>query len=1048
MMKKSLLSFVLPATLVLLLVFFYIKFININYKNDLVNVTRDALGYIKKIKTSKASASKLMTLDINTEKEYIRVKNSLNIKRPGFGKSDYGNHDIVDIPKAYAMFLSAELMKYQSLNGNYDLKMATNAGQWLLKNSDLNNNGIVGWGVPIAWDAFGDNSINEKNAEYTIATGIVLNSLMDWMELAPKKAPHKKIHSILRQAIKPYLDNDIFSSTGLFNYSLKLVDRKYNCFNPAVYIAGQMQRYSMFARNKEFKNKIKKSVDKVMRAAIKYKKVDARGGWYWSYSVEEDNVPNDLAHAGYVIDGIMTYINHAGTLKEQFDKKAILKHLEYFYDKNGSVWYFHPSFYKNKKLSPRLYGLGMILYIYSKYIKDKQITSSLLKYTQNYKLPNSLYSRWQNEDLVITEYLTYLMYGITSSDYYREDCKKIIYFKNDDKHKQIVENLYKNTTIEKKMSIPLTNFQSKDIEVLFNTETYKTELITHNGKIVLDKYKAVPVKLLTVKKSIIMILRELLTNHLFFVNIDKTNNSLSYKKIDTTENIFLGFREAIIFNNQLVLIAYESHKGQNTLLSYSLDNNSFAKQIELKLPSVEDPAGSTYEVIPKMMLKIGLDSNRLYIISGRLFAEFDGKNLHQIDVDDDIKVFLEAIVTNTNEVFTLYRDQSNNYKIMNMTQETNYFTAKNAEVIFNIYKDQNVVKFKKLDSSDDLKDLFISDFLSNKGSGTLYLGSNNLEGWVAWSQVYYLNGMLSFLELAKNDMDFFKVMKKYVPQIKQRMDLEFMLFMYQMDSSDGLKCRVFTIDRSLATFAVQSSRFVMLLDRYLKLFPNKRIQRKYELYKKNVLSLKDHMETLEKGTSNIVSSKWNPNNQYYLKWSKGNKFYFDGLPVPYNHQNEWATFILKTVKEKEHLDVAGSIVQLFIDNIIDNNGDLPKNAVWPYWWGKAWDGWTWLEDVSANKKSYTGDEGVGWISFRTIDAISILSMHNKENYINNKYIDTISEYISKGYLYPFASKNLISLSNIPLLQTQITSEYIRFSSPWELDNAVWSYFSFIKRESR
>jgi len=982
--------------------------------------------------------------NIDIKKEYTLLKNSLDIDRPGFGKSDYGDFDIVDIPKAYAMLLSSELMKYKISRGEYNLTMVLNAGHWLLNNSDLNKNGVVGWGVPVAWDAFGDNSINEKNAEYTISTGIVLNSLMDWMELAPNNAPRQEIHSAIKQAIKPYLNNNIFSPSGLFNYSLKEEDRKYNCFNAAIYMAGQMQRFTSFISDKALKNEIKSSVDKVMDTAIKYKKLDPKGGWYWSYSMEENTVPNDLAHAGYIVDGIMTYVRYKGRLREQFDKKAVLSHLDFFINKDRDKYYFHPSFFKKNKITPRLYGLGMLLHVYAKYTKDYNTMVTLLNYTHKYKLSSGLYSRWQNEDVVITEYLTYLMYGIASYEYYQNGFGKTIYLHSDKSHMEKIENIFKNAELDKKMQIPLASLSQEGIDVYFDTQLYYSELTIAGKKIVFDKYEAIPIKLLLTKKDVIIILRELLTNHLIIARINKSTNKLMYTKVDNIKNIFSDFREGIIFNSQLVLILYESHKGQNTLLALDINDN-FKRITEIKLPSVEDPAGKTYEVIPKMILiKSKKEKKKLNIISGKLFAVYNGSRIKKINTNNDVKVFMEAILGEKDDVYALYRDKQNRYHISNLLTNQNYYSAKKGEIIYGIYySKKKKIEFKKVNSISDISDLFIYDFLSNKGSGTLYMGSNNLEGWLAWAQVYYLNGMLSFLELAKKDIEFYEVIEKYVPDIKKRLELEMKLFLYQMNSQDSLRCRVFSIDRSLATFAVQTSRFAMLLQRYLRLFPNKIIQKKYEVLKKEILSLDKHMEVMEKGTSNIVSKKWNPYDSYYLRWPKGNKFYFDGLPVPYNHQNEWATFVLKSTNE-QYSKPAKSMIKLFINHIVNSDNTLPQDAIWPYWWGKAWDGWSEGEKISLNKRSYSGDTGNGWISFRTIDSISILTLFNHSKDIDIKHIDSIKRYIKEGKIYPFASTSFLDINSLPLIQKSVVAEYIRFLSPWEFDNSVWSYLSFIK----
>ncbi len=973
--------------------------------------------------------------------DYNKIKNYLDYNRPGFGRSDYGDLEIADIPKAYAMFLSAELMKGHR-DKKYDLEMALNAGNWLLDNADLNQNGIYGWGVPIAWDAFGDDSINEKNTEYTIATGIVINSLLDWIELSNKTAPKEKILEVIRKSILPYINNEVARSpSGLYNYSLKHVDRKYNCFNAAIYMAGQMQRFTKFIGDEKFKKQIYKSVDKVILAAIKHKKIDPNGGWFWSYSMEEGDVPNDLAHAGYIIEGLLTYMDNGGSLKYLLDKKLILKHFDTFSSANGEEWYFYPSFYKFRTISPRLYGLGMSLHVLSKYINDREKISNLLRFVSKYK-KGPLYTRWQNEDIVIAEYLTYLLYGLSSIEF--EMYKKNAIFLNSTGNHLKEINSVSEKLDNDKISIPLIEFNYSNIDIKFSKKELYTTISIDNKELKFDKFKSIPIKIMDNSNNYFVLFRELITNHLLIAKIDKKNYSFIFYKIDENTDSFLDFRNSIVFNNELILIAYESKKSQNTLISYNINNN-FQKIQEIKLPSLEDPAGRTYEVIPKIMILKNKNSTALYILGGRMYIKYENLSIQELQVPPDTEVFTDALIKD-GKVYSIYRNKFGRYIVYGLSDRVRYFIGKNFEIIYKLYDSQNRIKFKKLGSNmDGLVEMFIYDFLNNKGSGSLYLGSNNIEGWSAWAQIYYLNGFLSFLEIAKSDIEFYGIFKRYIDLIKNRLDLEIFLLIQQYKSKDGFGCRVFSVDRSLSNFAVQSSRFAMLLDRYLKLFPDDDVKNVYKELSSDVISLENHMEILEKGTSNVVSEEWNKFNSYYLRWPKGNKFYFDGLPVPYNHQNEWASFLLQSHNDKK--GIGKSIIMLFLNHITNNlnNKNLPKNAIWPYWWGKAWDGYLFYENISVNKKQYFGDKGNGWISFRSIDAISILKLYNSkkmdglENYKNN-----IFSFIIDGHLYPFVSSEFLSSKIVPLLDRKTIARYIRFTSPWEFDNAVWAYLSFIK----
>ncbi len=978
--------------------------------------------------------------DLNHTISYNNLKASLDYDKPGYGKSDYGEYDIAHIPKAYAMFLSAELMKYFQSDRKYDISMALNAGKWLLNNADLNKNGIYGWGVPIAWDAFGDDSVNEKNSEYTIATGIVINSLLDWIELSPDTAPKKKIIKTIEKSILPYIENDISrSSSGLYNYSLKESDRKYNCFNAAIYLAGQMQRFTKFISDMELKSRIINSVDRVILATIKYKKIDPNGGWYWSYSIEEDDNPNDLAHAGYIIDGLLTYIANNGTLKKSLDRKLILKHFDYFSSKNGRKWYLRPSFFS--KSSPRLYGLGMSLHILSKYIKNNEKISNLIKFISKYK-KGSLYTRWQKEDIVITEYLIYLMYGLSSVDFEKK-AQETIFLHSDENHLRKVDKLYQKFENDKKTFIALTDFKYKNIDVKFSKKNLYTTLFIDKKELKFDKFKSIPIKIMDNKDSYFVLFRELITNYLLVAKINKRDYTFNFKKIDSYIDSFLDFRNSVILNNELVLIAYESKKSQNTLISYDINNN-FKKNREIKLPSLEDPAGHTYEVIPNIFILKNDTDDVLHILGGRTYIEYKNSRIYKNSVPFEVEVVTDALIEK-NQIYVIYKSKGGKYNVYNLTENKKHFIADNFEIIYGLDYSKNGIDFKVLKTPDGLKEMFINDFLNNKGSGTLYLGTNNLEGWSAWAQIYYLNGFLSFLELAKNDIEFYEVFEDYIFLIKTRLDLEMSLLAYQYKSKDGFGCRVFSIDRSLSVFAVQSSRFAMLLDRYLKLFDNENIKIIYEELKNDVISLNNHMEVLERGVSNVVSKKWNEFDAYYLKWPKGNKFYFDGLPVPYNHQNEWASFLLQTTDDEKK--IGRSIITLFLNHITDNfnNESLPKNAIWPYWWGKAWDGWLPHEDISKNKKMYLGDKENGWISFRSIDSIAILKLYkfSKNKKLEN-YKNDIFEFIVNGSLYPYLSYEFLDSKQVPLLKRDVISRYIRFTSPWELDNLIWAYFSFIK----
>jgi len=159
-------------------------------------------------------------------------------QRPGFGVTDYPGHAEGDVPKSYAMVLLAELDRRGRAWRAGEANLARVAGDWLLANADSNGDGVIGWGLPVAWDAYDDGSTNSAHTEYTITTAIVIDALLTWAE-RDAQAPRARIREVVHAAVRPYLDPRVASPSGMAPYSLAAADRRYDTFNPAAYLAGR-----------------------------------------------------------------------------------------------------------------------------------------------------------------------------------------------------------------------------------------------------------------------------------------------------------------------------------------------------------------------------------------------------------------------------------------------------------------------------------------------------------------------------------------------------------------------------------------------------------------------------------------------------------------------------------------------------------------------------------------------------------------------------------------------------------------------------------------
>lgn len=331
---------------------------------------------------------------------------------PGRGTTDYPGNTSDDVPKGYAMILKAELL---AMRGGDVSFLGRSAGNFLLDHSDERKDGFPGWGVPLAWDPYGDGSTNPAHTKYTISTAIVIDSLLDWIEQDPS-APRDRVLELVRDAIRPYLDPHILSPSGLLPYSLETVDRPYDTFNPAGYLAGVMQRYSRLETDPNLAKQIRSVADMTVAAHLKHRQVGPNGSWYWNYSVTEP-VPNDLAHAGYIMYGMRLYADNEGGLREHLDISAIEQHLTDFIDRDMGTILAWPSFRSDTNTSARSYDLGMGMFLVCQ-LKKNELRNYYVASLELYRGINGEYLKYPPKpgqpDLAVREYEGYVLLGLAS----------------------------------------------------------------------------------------------------------------------------------------------------------------------------------------------------------------------------------------------------------------------------------------------------------------------------------------------------------------------------------------------------------------------------------------------------------------------------------------------------------------------------------------------------------------------------------------------------------------------------------------------------------
>lgn len=339
------------------------------------------------------------------------------MSHPGRGPTDFGSNTPADVPTAYAMVLLAEVERGRLLKPGEVPEPGPVAGTWLLEHADENRDGVIGWGLPIAWDAYGDGSINPADTEYAISTGIVVHGLLHWLG-ASNKAPRERILSAVAQALAPYLDRAIWSPGGMLPYSLRASDRQYDTFNSAVYLAGQMQRFSKITDDASLASKLQVAADSTMHTLLANRQVTLDGNaWYWNYSIQELS-PNDLAHAGFIIDGVNTYIASGGQLSSRFERAKVVANLLQFLDSGGAAVRAWPRSKGNATAPARLVDLGVALHITCNEPALAALRGTLFTQVQGHDGGDGHYMKYPRAsglpNLAVAEYEAYLFRGLAS----------------------------------------------------------------------------------------------------------------------------------------------------------------------------------------------------------------------------------------------------------------------------------------------------------------------------------------------------------------------------------------------------------------------------------------------------------------------------------------------------------------------------------------------------------------------------------------------------------------------------------------------------------
>ncbi|MGY2373449.1 hypothetical protein ACW9IB_02890 [Pseudomonas sp. SDO524_S393] len=590
--------------------------------------------------------------------------------------------------------------------------------------------------------------------------------------------------------------------------------------------------------------------------------------------------------------------------------------------------------------------------------------------------------------------------------------------------------------------VPLTWFGglSESLGELYVNEYYVSKFVAP-GLEILFPFSGVPVDLQIINGQYNFAFRKVFGGQLYWLTYDKAGQLLKEQPIIFDDVDFPIFRASVVGEGHLYWVLYDNKKRKNFLMG--VDQAVTGSGLMIELPTFYPPAGGTYEMEPPIFI-VGDAKHGFELIAGALHAKIkDGKvESQRLSYCETV---VEAIFTKEGPVVlcrTPETDRSS-YLMSAVGQGEPKRFDMAAGIPWDLHYSQvdGTVTVKRAQSKKDILAMFLRDMRHGQQSGVLEFGVNNIEGRVPWSQIYYLNGLMDVLLLSELNSDAHGIFEALTNDLVSRIVLEMRSLDDLLDSNQGFYTKGFTHDRSPALFAVQTSRLLLLLDRYAEDFPKAPRLRNTEKLRSMVATLKGHIDQLAHEGEDPA---WMKSGSAHLRWPKCSAFYFDGMAVPFNHQNEWAYSLFNSARVRGEsssspdLNDQRDIIEFFLHRL-STNGKFPSVDNWYYWYGHAYDGWTDAEMRSCNMPSYPGDHGLAWISFRTIDFMSVMSSLDFIKDLDGKRLtESGVEVVKRGDVFPFASRSLLAVGKTPQIEISVLERYYRVTAPWEIANAPWA----------
>ncbi len=366
------------------------------------------------------------------------------------------------------------------------------------------------------------------------------------------------------------------------------------------------------------------------------------------------------------------------------------------------------------------------------------------------------------------------------------------------------------------------------------------------------------------------------------------------------------------------------------------------------------------------------------------------------------------------------------YHLCNLTPEPVCTALARNEVPYRLRLENGKPRWDAAVSRRDAQALFVFDLTRAGLNGVANFAENNLEGRLAWSQSYYLNGLLSALELS-GDLAYggavqTDIRNRYLAEVDE-------LAALIEQPYPGLLSKRYSLDREPVVSLLHNARIFKAIWRGFPIL-DAQLRQRFQGLNLGASHNDDAFEFFgeARGLAVAIVKKHMP-------------FWADGADLPWNARSAWIEGIAWSPDpDGESRTVAASLAQDFITGALRDKPDK-----WPYAAGNLSPGWTAKDNVSANTPVFAGDTSNpngAHISYRSMDGLALLAAF-RAGLVEDK--DGVTAYLAglveRGLLYPFVNEEFHRLGNARAIPFSASRFYARASLPWEIGNMPWSLMS-------